>query len=88
MSDSYLVLNEDMQVVDFNETLLHTFSLSRSDIRKTDIIGLFKKHPEFEINVDSLISAINKTKLDDLTVVLEKHWNSINKYFHIEKPLT
>ncbi len=84
MSDSYIVLNEEMQIIDFNQTLLETFSLSSFDIRNINIIDLFKKHNDFNIDVEVFIAAVNKTKLDDSTVVLEKHWASINKYFHIE----
>lgn len=84
MSDSYLVLNDDFTITDFNQTLLETFELSKSEIRNTNIIDLFSKYSELEIDIDVLIAAINKTKLDDSTITLEKHFEPINKYFHIE----
>lgn len=84
MSDSYMVLNEDMIVTDFNQTLLKTFSLSGSDFRNIDIIDLLKKYDTLDIDVEELISAINKTKMDDTTVTFEMHFKSVNKYFHIE----
>lgn len=84
MSDCYLILNEDMTITDFNQPLLTTFDLSSSQIRNINILDLLKKLPTININVEILIAAINKTKKNDSTVTLEKHWSSINKYFHIE----
>lgn len=84
MSDSYIVLNEDMNIIDFNQTLLNTFSLTSTDIRNLNIIDLLKKYNELYIDIEVFIAAINKTKKDDSTVTIEKHWKSINKYFHIE----
>ena len=84
ISDSYMVLNEDMQITDFNKTFLDTFSVSSSEIRNINVIDLFKKYPDTDIDVEDFIYAINKTKMDDSTIVFEKHWSFINKYFHIE----
>ena len=84
MSDSYIVLNEDMVIIDFNQTLLNTFGASNTQFRNVNIIDILKKFPGLDIDIETFIAAINKTKLDDSTVVLEKHWKSINKYFHIE----
>ena len=84
MSDSYIVLNEDMVITDFNQTLLDTFKLSHFQIRNINIIDILKKFPGLNIDVEVFIAAVNKTKLDNSTFVIEKHWKSINKYFHIE----
>ena len=84
MSDSYIVLNEDMVITDFNQTLLDTFKLSSTQIRNANIIDILKKFPDLNVNVETFIAAINKTKLDNSTYTIEKHWKSINKYFHIE----
>lgn len=84
ISDSYIVLNEDMIITDFNQTLLDTFGVSSYEIRNINILDILKKFSGLHINVESLIAAINKTKLDNSTYTVEKHWKSINKYFHIE----
>jgi len=84
MSDSYIVLNEDMLITDFNQTFLNTFSLSSNDVRNKNFIDLLTKSPKISMDIEVLIAAINKTKLDDSTITLEEHWESINKYFHIE----
>lgn len=84
ISDSYMVLNDDMVITDFNKTLLDTFSTSSSDIRNINIIDLLAKNPKLNVDVERLIAAVNKTKMDESTVVLEQHFKSIDKYFHIE----
>ena len=83
ISDSYIVLNEEMVITDFNLTLLNTFSLASSDIRNTNIVDLLNKS-NLNIDTDVLVAAINKTKLDDSTITLEEHFEKIDKYFHIE----
>ena len=83
ISDSYIVLNEEMFITDFNLTLLNTFSLASSDIRNTNIVDLLNKS-NLNIDTDVLVAAINKTKLDDSTITLEEHFEKIDKYFHIE----
>lgn len=84
MSDSYLILNDDLVITDFNQPLLATFGVSGSQIRNISLLDLLKQLPKINIDIEIFISAINKTKMDDSTVVLEKHLSSINKYFHIE----
>ena len=84
ISDSYVVLNEDMVITDFNQTLLNTFSLTSFDVRNVNIIDLLAKHSNLNIDVEVLIKAINKTKLDDSTITLENHFETIDKYFHVE----
>ena len=84
MSDSFIVLNEDMVITDFNQTLLETFNISGNQIRNVNIIEILKKFPGLNIDVEVFIAAINKTKIDNSTFTVEKHWKSINKYFHIE----
>ena len=84
ISDSYVVLNDDMIVTDFNQTLLNTFSFTSQDIRNKSIEDILAKYSKLNINIESLIAAINKTKQDDSTATFEEHFGSIHKYFHVE----
>ncbi len=84
ISDSYFVVNDELIITDFNQTLLDTFKVSSSEIRSSNIIDLLAKYKEFNIDVEMLIAAINKTRLDDSTVTVEEHFEPIEKYFHIE----
>ena len=84
ISDSYIVLNDDFTVTDFNETFLKTFKLSDDDIREKNIIDFFKSHKKYDLNIKKLENAINTAKGSTETVIFEQHLKSLNKYFTIE----
>lgn len=83
ISDAYIVINEDNKITDFNQTFLNTFESISSDIRNKDLFELIEKY-KINISVNILKESLNKVKGSDKTVVLEKHFNKIDKYFHIE----
>lgn len=84
ISDSYIVLNENNIITDFNETFLTTFNIKSNDVRNKDIINLIQKFNEHNINTDSLLITLNKVKSSNDTFHYEKHFESVNKYFNIE----
>jgi len=84
ISDSYIVLNEENKITDFNETFLTTFGLKSTDIRNKDFISLFKTFNERSVSTKKLISILNKVKTSNRTYNYEKHFKSVNKYFNIE----
>lgn len=84
ISDSYIVLNENKKVIDFNKTFLNTFGTVSSEIRNKNLFDLAKKHKELEIDIDILKKSIDKVKSSDKSVVLEKHFEKIKKYFRVE----
>ena len=86
ISDSYIVLDSDLTIVDCNETFLRTFQLPYSSVINKNIFSIITpsssqelKEIETEIN-----SAIQRTKYNSSTVVLDKYFKNIDKYFHIE----
>lgn len=84
ISDSYIVLNENNVVTDFNETFLNTFKVNANDVRNIHIADLIKRFDERNINIDSLIITLNKVKSSNDTFHFEKHFESVRKYFNIE----
>lgn len=84
ISDSYIVLNENNVVTDFNETFLNTFKVNANDVRNINIADLIKKFDENTINIDTLIITLNKVKSSNDTFHYEKHFESVKKYFNIE----
>ena len=78
ISDSYVVVNEDNVIIDFNETFLKTFKVSANDVRNKDLFELFKKHDNFNMTTNKLIKDTDNIK------TLEKYFANIDKYFHIE----
>lgn len=84
ISDSYIVINENNTITDFNETFLKTFKFSSNEIRNKNLFELLKKYDSLNINSNILEKALNDIKDNDKTIILEKHFDKINKYFHIE----
>jgi len=83
MSDSYIVLNEDNVIIDFNEPFLSTFK-QNSSIRNNNFFELLKKQNSFSIDLEVLSDTIAKAKITPKTQHLEKHFSNIDKYFNIE----
>ena len=79
ISDSYIVLDEENVITDFNKTFLTTFSLKPSNIRNVNIFDWdnSKYLPNLEY-------ALQKVSLSSKITSFEAHIDSINKYFNVE----
>ena len=84
ISDSYLVLDENFLITDFNATFLKTFGLTASEIRGQNVINFLKTHKKYEMNVNKLQNALDTVKKSTETIVFEQHFKYLNKYFTIE----
>lgn len=84
MSDSFVVLNEDFCVTDFNSTFLKTLHLKGTDIREKNIIEFFKSHKRYNINIKKLQSALQKVQNSNKSISFEHHVKNLDKYFTIE----
>lgn len=84
ISDSYLVLNENLLITDFNSTFLKTFNLSASDIREKNILEFFSTHKQYDMNLPKLENSLNRVKHSSETIVFKQHFKKINKYFTVE----
>lgn len=84
ISDSYLVLNDDMTIVDFNTTFLNTFKLKNENIREQDISEFVQNHKQYKLNVKKIEKAVDKVLTTRETVTLEEHIESLDKYFTVE----
>ena len=84
ISDAYIVINEDNKITDFNETFLTTFSSVSTDIRNKDLFELINLYKNLNIDSNSLKQSLKDVKNSNKTVTIEKHFESINKYFNIE----
>ncbi|MBQ2917448.1 MAG: PAS domain-containing protein [Clostridia bacterium] len=78
ISDSYIVVNEDNVIIDFNETFLKTFKVSSNDVRNKNLFDLFKKYESFNMASNKIVKDTNET------IVLEEYFDKIDKYFNIE----
>ena len=82
ISDSYIVLGEDNEIIDFNKTLLDTFRLKSEDIRSKNLIDFLQK--EYNIDIKRLEQGIKDTKNLKGIVSYEQKFEIINKYFMVE----
>ena len=81
MSDSYLVLNDDGTITDFNQTFLVTFKIKDISLRGQNFDEFCKSN---KINYGKIKSAIAKTKDSKNTVSFEFHARRIHKIFSVE----
>lgn len=84
ISDSYIVLNEDNIITDFNETFLTTFNLKSSSVRNVNIFDLISSFKDKIIDENVLKDALMEVKNSSKTLYFEEEFKSFNKYFHIE----
>lgn len=84
ISDSYLVLNDENIIVDFNKTLLTTFHLSPSKFRNADLFAVLKQHNPFHIDLEKLREILSTIKTSDKTFQYNLKAEDIGKYFIVE----
>lgn len=84
MSDSYVVLNDNFVITDFNATFLKTLGIKDKDIREKNIVDFFKSHKKYDINIKKLEASLIKVQNSTETIVFEHHVKRLDKYFTIE----
>ena len=80
MSDSYLVLDTEEHIVDYNTTFIKTFQLSNASIRRKKIFDLFSDTQNIDNFKKTFYSAIKTGK----TYSLSFYDSAINRHFNIE----
>ena len=84
ISDSYIIINENYIITDFNKTFLDVFSLKESNTRNANLIELLDKNPNLGIDTPVLKDILNKAKESNKTQFYTIHMTGIEKYFNIE----
>lgn len=84
MSDSFLVVNEDGNITDFNDTFLKTFKLSASEVRNVSFIDFISSKKLEKIDDKSIKSILEKCKTTEETILVKKEMHIKDKYFNIE----
>ena len=84
ISDSYIIINDNNYIVDFNKTFLDTFSLKAKDIRNTNIENLFDSTYSLKNEKDIFINSFKEARSTGKTIKLQKFFEALNKYFDIE----
>ena len=84
MSDSFVVINENNNITDFNKTFTDTFKLSSNKVRNTNIIDLLKKDIKFEDDIRNIENAIKKARMTAEIIYFDKEFKIGKQYFSIE----
>ena len=84
MSDSFMVLNEDNVITDFNDTLLKTFDLSAGSIRNQNFIFFIEKNNLPNLDITSISEILEKCKNSTETFLFKRDFRIKDKYFNIE----
>lgn len=84
MSDSYIILNENYVVIDFNNTFLNTFKLKDENIRDKNIIKFLEHHQDYGVNIAEFKQYLNSVKGRTETVSFEQGILPFNKFFTVE----
>lgn len=81
ISDSYIVLNENGNITDFNKSFLTTFKFKKNDLKGYNLEDFFKKH---KINYEKIKNSIEKTKNNNKTISFQYTVPKLNKIFTVE----
>lgn len=81
ISDSYIVINEDNVITDFNKTLLVTLKIKDENVRNKNIFDFISK---YGINTNQIQKALIKSKNSNETERFEIKIEKVNKYFTVE----
>ena len=84
MSDSFLVVNEDNVITDFNETFLKTFKLSSINVRNVNFKNFLNSRNLDGITPALISSTFKKCRNTNETVLVKKEFKIKNNYFNIE----
>ena len=83
ISDSYLVINENNNIIDFNKPFLQTFGLTESAVRNKNVLE-FVQNTEYKINVKKFSNTLKKAKDSSKTQRFNETFAKIEKTFTIE----
>lgn len=84
MSDSFVVVNEENIVTDFNDTFLKTFNLRDSQVRNMNFIDLMDKSTFNQNDLKEMESLLLECKSSTKTFQFKNNININDKYFNIE----
>ena len=84
ISDSYVVLNEENCITDYNKTFIETFHLNNIEIRNINLKSLLEMIPQNDMDIDTLIKAVEKARKTKKTIHLQETVTPLGKYFNIE----
>ena len=84
ISDSYVVLDENINIIDFNKTFIKTFKIKNTNLRNLNFITFLKNSKIKKQAIEKIEKNIKKANETKKTVAFEQEVKLINRYFNIE----
>ena len=84
MSDGYIVLDENMVIIDFNQTFLNMIKLTDTKLRGKDFFSSFGKDSNLKIDRDLFKKYIIESQTSSKTFSIQLEVPNVDKYFNIE----
>ena len=84
ISDSYIVLNDEGNIIDYNQTFVTTFKLNKNKNNRGQNFETFLKDNNLYLNLKKIKDSVSKIINTDKTSSFELYIEKINKHFHIE----
>lgn len=84
ISDSYIVIGDDNNITDFNQTFLTTFKIKNASKFRGINLEIFLKQTNLYNDFIKVKDTLNEVKSTDKTAVFELYIKEINKYFNVE----
>ena len=84
ISDSYVILNEDYEITDYNETFVKTFHIANTSKLRRTHFATFLKEKNLTSSIKEFNKHISKIEDNDKAKSFELYVPKINKYFNIE----
>lgn len=84
MSDSYIVISDYGEIVDFNKTFINTFKLEGEKIRGKDFFEFLCEEKRKIKSIDKIEEALKISQKTNQMMSFEYNFDNINKYFKIE----
>ncbi len=80
ISDSYIVLDQEMNITSCNKSFLDTFSINKKNFINKNIFSVIKSKEE----KDSLKITLELIASNNQTINIQKHYEEIDKYFSVD----
>lgn len=86
ISDAYVIFDESLIVIDYNQALINNFSNQFEIKRKSSLLDMLKSNKDINIDMDEFIHLLNLVRYEGKSVTLEKNIISkdFNKFFSVE----
>ena len=84
ISDSYIVLSDDGNITDFNQTFLKAFNIEDSKNLRGQNFEAFLKENNLYLNFKKIKNALPKVRNSDKTITFDLYIKKIERHFHIE----